>query len=268
MQIIFTNEFAILLLLNQTMYMLAICKVPVSPIRATASHRSEMTSQLLFGELLEIIETTEEWLRIRSSMDGYEGWCQPSHVMELHEPLETDQPAYASDWINPVMVNEQIMWVPYGSRIDLVQQPSLRSEFFFRGNHLQSIQVSGGTVIEYAMKYLNTPYLWGGRSVFGVDCSGLSQQVFRMAGIPILRDAYQQAGQGLEVSSLEDSAAGDLAFFHNAEGRIIHVGILVNNSAILHSSGQVRIDPIDTNGIIHAETGKRTHTLSSIRRFL
>lgn len=237
-------------------------------MRASAAHRSEMVSQLLFGELIEILEKSEEWLRVKSVNDGYEGWCQPAHVLEVDESLDIDRPVYASDWINPVMINDQIMWVPYGSRIDLVLQPALRQEFFFRGNQLQPVERSAALIIEYAHKYLNTTYLWGGRSVFGVDCSGLSQQVFRMAGIPILRDAYQQATQGVEVESLDDAAAGDLAFFTNADGKITHVGILVNNQAILHASGLVRLDPIDTNGIIHAETGKRTHVLHMIRRYL
>ena len=248
--------------------MQAICRVPVSPMRAASSHRSEMVSQLLFGELVEIIEETDDWTRIRSVADGYEGWCQPAHLIPLLQSLSESTAAYASDWINPVMVDEEIMWVPFGSRIDLVIQPAFKMEFFFRGNELQPAAVSGSVILAHATKYLNTAYLWGGRSVFGVDCSGLSQQSFRLAGIDIPRDAYQQAELGETVASLEDSQAGDLAFFDNAEGKITHVGILIDNQSIIHSSGMVRIDPVDNNGIIHADNGKRTHTLRMIRRYL
>jgi gamma-D-glutamyl-L-lysine dipeptidyl-peptidase len=248
--------------------MQAICTVPVSPMRASPSHRSEMVSQVLFGELVELLEENDDWLRIRLLADGYEGWCQPAHFTEVQEPLKVQPPAYASDWINPVMVDEEFMWIPFGSRIDLVIQPQLKMEYFFRGNKLPAVELTGAIILEYARKYLHTPYLWGGRSVFGVDCSGLSQQVFRMAGISIPRDAYQQAEHGETIAKLNDAEAGDLAFFDNAERRITHVGILMNNRAIIHSSGMVRIDPIDDDGIINADTGKRTHNLKIIKRFL
>jgi hypothetical protein len=253
---------------SNLLLMQAICKVPVSPMRAGSSHRTEMVSQLLFGELIEILESNEDWVRIKSVADNYEGWCQPAHIMEVNENLVVNAPVYASDWINPVLVNEEIMWVPYGSRIDLVVQPPLKAEFFYRGNRLHPVELTGSILLEYAMKYINTTYLWGGRSVFGVDCSGLSQQVHRMAGILIPRDAWQQAAHGEVINVLEEAKPGDLAFFDNEEGKIIHVGILVNEQAIIHSSGMVRIDVIDTQGIIHSETGKRTHKLHSIRRFL
>jgi hypothetical protein len=237
-------------------------------MRAASSHRSEMVSQLLFGELVEILEEADDWTRVKSVADGYEGWCQPAHLIPLLQSLGESTPSYASDWINPVMVDEEIMWVPFGSRIDLVMQPAFKMEFFFRGNELQPAAVSGSIILGHATKYLNTAYLWGGRSVFGVDCSGLSQQSFRMAGIDIPRDAYQQAELGETVSSLEDSQASDLAFFDNAEGKITHVGIIIDNQSIIHSSGMVRIDPIDSHGIIHADNGKRTHTLRIIKRYL
>ena len=194
-------------------------------MRAGSSHRTEMVSQLLFGELVEILESTDDWVRIKSVTDNYEGWCQPAHIMVVNEKLVINAPVYASDWINPVLVDEEIMWVPYGSRMDLIVQPPLKAEFFYRGNRLQPVELTGSILLEYAMKYINTAYLWGGRSVFGVDCSGLSQQVFRMAGISIPRDAWQQALQGETVGILEEAQAGDLAFFDNEEGRITHVGI-------------------------------------------
>jgi cell wall-associated NlpC family hydrolase len=120
---------------------------------------------------------------------------------------------------------------------------------------------------ERAMPFLSTPYLWGGRSVFGIDCSGFTQMVFRFFNIPLLRDAYLQATQGDVVGFLQEARCGDLAFFDNAEGRITHVGILLNDQEIIHSSGNVRIDKIDNAGIINVETSVRTHKLRIIKRY-
>ena len=132
--------------------MQAICRVPVSPMRAASNQRSEMVSQLLFGELVEILEEADDWTRIRSIADGYEGWCQPAHLIPLQQSLTESVPAYASDWINPVMVDEEIMWVPFGSRIDLVMQPAFNMEFFFRGNQIHPGGVSGLTILTHATK--------------------------------------------------------------------------------------------------------------------
>lgn len=114
--------------------------------------------------------------------------------------------------------------------------------------------------------YLNTPYLWGGKSVFGIDCSGFAQQVFKLFGIQLLRDAYQQAEQGTSVKSLAESQMGDLAFFNNEAGKITHVGILLSPNQIVHAAGKVRIDRSNEAGIVNVDTNKQTHVLHSIRR--
>jgi cell wall-associated NlpC family hydrolase len=121
-------------------------------------------------------------------------------------------------------------------------------------------------VIDVAKFYLNAPYLWGGKSVFGIDCSGLSQMVFRQFGIKLRRDAYQQAEQGELVGFLQEAKAGDLAFFDNNEGRINHVGIMMDNERIIHASGKVRIDAIDNQGIFNRELNRYTHKLRIIKR--
>jgi cell wall-associated NlpC family hydrolase len=123
-------------------------------------------------------------------------------------------------------------------------------------------------ILQLTFKFLNTPYLWGGRSVFGIDCSGFTQMIFKFLGVSLLRDAYLQAGQGEPVGFLEETRTGDLAFFDNEEGRITHVGILLNSHEIIHSSGKVRIDKIDNMGILQSETFQRTHHLRVIKRLL
>ena len=114
--------------------------------------------------------------------------------------------------------------------------------------------------------FLGTAYLWGGKSIFGVDCSGFVQQLYKLFGIFLPRDAYQQAEVGELVGFLQEAKLGDLAFFDNDEGRITHVGMLLSDRLIMHASGNVRIDPIDHAGIIHRITGKRTHHLRLIKR--
>jgi cell wall-associated NlpC family hydrolase len=118
------------------------------------------------------------------------------------------------------------------------------------------------------MLFLNSAYLWGGRSIFGVDCSGFCQTVFRFIGIPLLRDAYQQASQGEAIGFLEETKLGDLAFFDNEEGRITHVGMLLDQDTIIHASGRVRMDTIDHLGIVNVDTGLHTHKLRIIKRML
>jgi cell wall-associated NlpC family hydrolase len=249
-----------------------VCVVPVCPIRLEPSHRSEQVSQLLFGDIVEILETGKDFIRVRYLYDDYEGWCQRSQLEEIsQEHFSNKVELLTGDLLNEVKINGQLMNVPLGCSLGHLQQ----------GKNLWgnvSVEYSGslwepthhlkeaGTIRDIAMKYLNTGYQWGGRSVFGVDCSGFCQMVFRFAGIPLLRDAYQQASQGEAIGFLQEARCGDLAFFDNEEARITHVGILLDPSSIIHSSGKVRIDTIDHQGIINAETGLRTHRLRVIKR--
>jgi gamma-D-glutamyl-L-lysine dipeptidyl-peptidase len=124
-----------------------------------------------------------------------------------------------------------------------------------------------GNIRSVALQYLDTPYSWGGKSKCGIDCSGFCQQVFKQFGIKLPRDAYQQAEHGEVVGFLLEAQTGDLAFFDNEEGKITHVGLMLSPDEIIHASGKVRIDKIDNQGIIHSETGARTHKLRIIKRY-
>ena len=131
---------------------------------------------------------------------------------------------------------------------------------YYQGNKID--------IVGTALKYVNAPYLWGGRTVFGIDCSGFTQIIFKMNGIIMPRDAYQQAELGRTVHSIEDAQPGDLAFFENDKGRITHTGIILKDAKIIHSSGKVRIDKIDHKGIFNIERQEYSHKLTKINRFL
>lgn len=253
----------------------AICCVPVSPLRAEASHRTEMVSQLVFGECCEIIEKTRDsWARVRCSYDGYEGWCQASHLTEIDDDdYEKGGNALTPDWVGTLEYNGHPMMVPLGSNLTAMKNGHAiwrKNRVHYKGKTWDPAGAGrdARSIRQLAFKFLNTPYLWGGKTVFGVDCSGFTQTVFKFFDIPLLRDAYQQATQGEPVGFLEEVRTGDLAFFDNEEGKITHVGILLNAHEIVHSSGKVRVDKIDNMGVVHAENFQRTHHLRVIKRIL
>ncbi|NIG54253.1 C40 family peptidase [Chitinophaga sp. Cy-1792] len=253
----------------------AVVTVPVAPLRMEWAHRSEMISQLLWGECVEILASAAGgWVQVRNQYDDYIGWATESHLQPIDELFyKLPVTGYLPEWSNEVIFNGQPMMVPFGCLVKCQGGSSNWGQSVVNiPANLATTDVPAAqraTVIrDAAMKYLNTAYLWGGRSVFGVDCSGLTQNTFKLAGIELWRDAYQQATQGNAVDFLQEAQLGDLAFFDNEEGRITHVGILLNDQEIIHSSGKVRIDPIDNQGIINRDTGIRTHKLRIIKRLL
>ena len=244
-----------------------ICVVSVAPVRKEPSHRSEQVSQLLFGELCELLEKAEDFVKIKMVFDGYEGWCQASQLDETDEQESPTAQQLTGEWVRTILLNGVAMHIPFASRIPPNNMAG-RYKIEYNSNW---IDVSSNSFSEELVKktssiFLNTPYQWGGRSVFGIDCSGFTQLVFKTMQTSLLRDACQQVMQGDEVGFLEEVKCGDLAFFDNSQGKITHVGILLSSQTIIHASGKVRIDTIDGNGIINAETGKRTHQLRLIKR--
>jgi hypothetical protein len=242
-------------------------------MRATPSHRAEMVSQQLFGEKSFVLERDAEWIKIQMRYDGYQGWVQQSHVVQIDEDIyNKNDKGLTSEWINEVDYNGHIMYVPMGSSVSAFKNGMAfwrKNSVHFKGKiwEPEEIEMSPKLIKQVAFKFLNTSYLWGGKSVFGIDCSGYAQMVYKFLNTFLPRDAWQQAEQGTAVNFLQEAHCGDLAFFDNEEGKIIHVGILLNENEIIHAAGKVRIDKIDTQGIVNLETKQRTHKLRIIKRY-
>lgn len=255
----------------------AICLLSVVPVRSEPSHRSEMVSQLLFGEYATIGEEKDDFVAVKCHYDGYEGWVQATQLTPITEKEKQSTDEYIGTFSEEVFVDGVSRMMPFGTPIYPNENPFEPVEFSQRKIiynvldtavwKLSEPGFSEAGLDQIISTYIDTPYLWGGKSVYGTDCSGFVQQAFKLFGVNLLRDAYLQAGQGTAVSSLDDAALGDLVFFQNEKGRVMHVGILLNNRGIVHASGKVRIDVVDKDGIINQETGKRTHHFHSIRRF-
>jgi gamma-D-glutamyl-L-lysine dipeptidyl-peptidase len=234
-----------------------------------------MVSQLIFGECCEILEQTKEhWSRIRNRYDGYEGWCTSSHLTEIDEKeFEIMATPLTPDWVTALEYNGHPMMVPMGSHLTAMKNGRARwrkNQVHYKGKTWDPATSSpdAKAIRQLTYKFLNIPYLWGGKSVFGLDCSGFVQTVFKFLGVTVPRDAWQQASEGEPIGFLEETKTGDLAFFDNEEGRITHVGVLLNAHEIIHASGKVRIDKIDNMGIVQSESNQRTHHLRVIRRLL
>jgi gamma-D-glutamyl-L-lysine dipeptidyl-peptidase len=246
----------------------AICVVSIAPIRKTPNHFAEMTSQLLFGETIQIIEVLEGgWLKIKASFDSYDGYCQAIQVKQIsdHEFANATS-CYTMEWSGLLQQNTEAIHLPFGSSLSssIVQNTSL---YYGKISDVVYLDFTEDNLRAIAVTFLNTPYLWGGKSVYGIDCSGFTQSVFKFFGISLSRDANQQSTQGTVVNFLQEAICGDLAFFDDEDGKIIHVGILLNVNEIIHAHGKVKIDTIDNFGIVNAYGQNRVHKLRLIKRF-
>lgn len=253
--------------------MFGICNLAIIPLRFEPSDKSEIVSQVLFGEHFEILEQVKQWSRIKLQYDSYEGWVDSKQYQLLSEAnfiqLSDDAIILSADLIEySTGDSNMLLPIPLGSSLSFLNHSEINtSNYSFEGNKTNGIK-DKKYLITTAFLYLNAPYLWGGKTPFGIDCSGFTQMVYKLNGYQLLRDASQQAMQGEPLSFIEESEPGDLAFFDNEEGNIIHVGIIMENNYIIHASGKVRIDRIDHLGIYNPEINKHTHKLRVIKKII
>lgn len=251
--------------------MQGICALTVIPVRGEASDKSEMVSQLLFGETWTQLAEEEKWIRIRIDADGYEGWIDRKQAHFCDKALPNVQSAHTLELVQSATSKDRHVPLVLGSPLrdyDGMNFKLLKERFVYNGQATDPERLPGDSsmISKIAMKYLGAPYLWGGRNPFGIDCSGLSQVVFKVAGYQLPRDAWQQAAEGSVVDFAHLAKAGDLAFFDNEEGRITHVGIMLEPGKIIHASGRVRIDKLDQQGIYDVAQGRYSHKLRIIKR--
>lgn len=255
-----------------------ICNLSVVPGRIEPSDKSEMITQLLFGEHFKILRKENNWIYIRCAYDQYECWIDKKQYQEISEEtyneLESKEITSSMElfYILEDQENKQYIPVPLGCSLPYFDGLNCNLEGFeytFDGqtNSVKNRKIND-FIVETALLYLHAPYMWGGRSPLGIDCSGFTQMVFKTGGIRIPRDAYQQADIGNTLGFIEEAMQGDLAFFDNQEGRIIHVGIIIGGGKIIHASGKVRIDKIDHLGIYNEEEKNYSHNLRLIKRII
>lgn len=254
------------------------------PVRAEAADSAEMVTQLLFGDLIDVLEEDRQWRRIRNREDGYEGWIDEKMI----SPVSKEWMDNIVDWqlvamaYVPVLCMQNGLGFPLhlvrGSRIPVLKKqenPHAWSVDFPdakltiripRESTMPLFEKNSAEVVRTSEHYLGAPYLWGGRSPWGIDCSGLTQLVFRTHGVQLPRDASQQILEG-ETISYDQRRPGDLAFFENAKGRVHHVGIVLPGQKIRHASGNVHDDILDAKGILNLNQ-IRTHHLCAIKRYI
>ena len=245
-----------------------ICHLGIIPLRKENSHKSEMVSQLLYGDAFKLIEKRKCWDKIRLDWDGYEGWVNHNQVFKISkesfDKITSSEIKVSNDLVNYISTQENLLFpILIGS--DLRCLKTLRHQFEGESKKPKNLKKD---LTSTAYLFLNAPYLWGGRTILGIDCSGFTQMVYKINGIKLSRDANQQALQGQTLSFIEESEAGDLAFFDDADGNITHVGVLLENHYIIHAYSNVRIDRIDQHGIFNLETQTHTHKLRFIKKMI
>ena len=245
----------------------------IIPVRAEATDLSEMVNQILFGEQYKIIESRKKFSKIRLAHDKYEGWICNKQLLEIdkvdYDNLLSSEKNYTTDVLD-IIKSDSFQTIVMGSVLPKIQDSIFKfnnTDYTFEGLTVNGKQEKE-ILITNAMMYLNSPYLWGGRTPFGIDCSGLLQMVYRLNGIDLPRDADDQSEIGTTLSFIEESEPGDLAFFDNTEGKIVHVGIILENNHVIHASGKVRVDRIDQQGIFNTDLGNHTHKLRLIKQII
>lgn len=250
-----------------------ICILGIVPLRKQSNDQSEMVSQILFGQHFKILEVKSNWVNIVLSSDNYNGWICSKQYQEItyedYENISLNKFPLVSTNYSYIesLDNNEIIPITLGAVLPFFNNGTIKIrkrkyKFYDKISSQRS-----DDIITYSLQLLNTPYLWGGKSILGIDCSGFTQLVYSLCGLNIPRDAYQQAEIGTKVN-IESIIDGDLVFFVSDKNRIHHVGIAIQQNQIIHASGKVRIDFLSEKGIIHHQSNELTHRLHSIKRIL
>ena len=249
-----------------------ICENVFIPLRSGPTHRSEMLSQVLFGEKFIILDQVDHWIKVLTEFDNYAGWIDINHSQ--HSPYKDNIPGN-------VLNRSLVCYKPDKTKMILeagceIYNPDFMTHTFIAGNNVYSTGNDFSTACisssespsDTAMRFRNSPYIWGGRIPSGVDCSGFTQLVYKIHGKPIPRNSWMQVESGEAISFLDETKPGDLVFFDNEYGRITHVGMIISRGLVIHASGRVRIDTIDHQGIYKHEIKGYSHHLRTIKRIL
>jgi gamma-D-glutamyl-L-lysine dipeptidyl-peptidase len=245
-----------------------ICNLSIVPLRLEPLDKSELISQVLYGGFFKVLEQRKNWSRIRLAFDNYEGWVDNKQYKEVTKDeynfLNQSDLIYSTDLVEFIQCNtDELYPITLGSTLNGL---SLLNHSY--DGHSTNNNKSKKNIIKTSLLYLNTPYLLGGKTPFGIDSSGFTQMVYKLNGYRLLRETVQQATQGDVLSFIEESEPGDLAFFDDNEGNIIHVGIIMKDNYIIHVHGKVRIDRLDQSGIYNTETKNHTHKLRVIKKIV
>lgn len=249
-----------------------ICENVFVPLRSAPTHKSEMLSQVLFGEKYTIDDRSGSWLKIKTSFDNYSGWIDVDHLQHTIDEgispgyvLNRSLLCYKNDKTKMILEAGGEVYNPdFENKVFTVGKNIYKATSEFSKNHIST----SDNLPEIAMKFINSPYIWGGRIPSGIDCSGLTQLTYKIYNIPISRDPTAQAEEGTIIEFIEEAIPGDLVFFDNGRGRINHVGMIISNGLIIHASGRVRIDTVDHQGIFKREINGYWHNLRTIRRII
>ena len=249
-----------------------ICENVFVPLRSGPSHKTEMLSQVLFGERYSVIDKAGTWMKIETLFDKYMGWIDMDQIQ--HSPDEGRSYGYVLNRSLLCYKNDKTkMILEPGCEIF---NPDFEHKTFFNGQNQfttgqefnKNFISTDEPVTDSAIKFINSPYIWGGRIPSGIDCSGLTQLVYKIHGIQIPRDSWKQAEAGRSIDFIDEAEPGDLVFFDNDRGKISHVGMILSRGQVIHASGRVRIDSIDHQGIFKPEIGGYSYKLRTIRRIL
>lgn len=256
-----------------------VCRALV-PVRSEARDSAEMVTQLLFGDVVALLKRDRQWMHIRNHDDGYEGWIDEKMVLPFpaSELERVDHweyvfaPSLALEWkqadaVLPIHLTlgcRMPVFKGAGAEDDFRIELSGHSLVAARQHLCRYLQTDAGDLVSHSGRYLGAPYLWGGKSLWGIDCSGFTQICYAVCGTKIPRDASQQIHRGKEVS-FDERQAGDLAFFKNNRGKVHHVGIVIDDKLIRHASGSVHDALLTAEGIFNHQQ-QLTHELCSIKR--